>query len=257
MKQIFRDILESLERYERIAIATIVSAKGSTPRTAGAKMLIFPDGSFRHTVGGGVFESMVISDAAGVLNDGTTIIKTYSFNEQGKYATGAVCGGTVEVMIEMITNAPHLLIIGGGHVGQALAKAAIALDFNITIVDDRKEYTEAPDKETKIKKIHTPSDYSGIPEITENTYVCLVSKGYPTDEAALRRVITSPAKYIGMIGSKKKIQTVYRNMQTDGINPSLFDRVHAPIGLNIGADSPEEIAISILAEIISLKNQNK
>lgn len=257
MKQIYKDILESLDRYEKIAVATIARAQGSTPRTEGAKMLIFPDGSFRHTVGGGIFESIVIQDALAVLSEGKTILKTYSFNLEGKYATGAVCGGQVEVIIEMIMNAPNLLIIGGGHVGQALAKAASLLDFNITIVDDRKEYSEKNETGLKINLIHTPPDFSAIPKITENTYVCLVSKGCPTDEIALRQVIHSSAKYIGMIGSRKKVRTVYQNLEASGIDPSLFERVNAPIGINIGGDSPEEIAISILAEIISIKNQKK
>lgn len=255
MKQIYRDILDSLDRYEKIAVATVVSAQGSTPRATGAKMLIFPDGTFRHTVGGGVFESLVIQDALAVLQDGKSIIKNYSFNQEGKYATGAVCGGQVEVMIEMITNAPHLVIIGGGHVGQALAKAALMLDFNITIVDDRKEYTESVQTEDRIKRMHTTSDYRELPEINENSYICLVTKGYPTDESALRNVIKSRAKYIGMIGSKKKILTVYDNMQKDGYDRLLFERIHAPIGIDIGADSPEEIAVSILAEIIRVKNK--
>lgn len=257
MRQIYKDILDAFNRFERIALATIVHTKGSTPRAVGAKMLIFPDGSFKHTVGGGIFESLVIQDALEVLKDGKTILKTYSLNPEGKYATGAVCGGQAEVMIEMITNAPHLLIVGGGHVGQALAKAALTLDFNITIVDDRQEYASSKEIATNIKMIHTPSDYSAIPEINNNTYVCLVTKGYPSDEAALRHVIKSPARYIGMIGSKKKIETVFRNMQADGFDPTLFEKVHAPIGINIGADTPEEIAISILAEIVQIKNQRK
>ena len=254
MKQIYRDIIESLDRYEKIVLATIVSAHGSTPRAAGAKMLVLPDGSFRHTVGGGIFESLVIQDALAVLQSGKSVIKNYSFNQEGKHATGAVCGGQVEVLIEMITNAPQLMIIGGGHVGQALAKAALLLDFNIIIVDDRKEYSESGQPEERIKRIHAPADYSALPEITENSYICLVTKGYPSDEAALRQVIKSPARYIGMIGSKKKIRTVYDNLQKDGFDKKLFERIHAPIGLDIGADSPEEIAISILAEIIRIKN---
>ncbi|MBL7995906.1 XdhC family protein [bacterium] len=257
MKQIYKDILESLERYEKIAVATVVSANGSTPRKEGAKMLIFPGGSFLHSVGGGIFESIVIQDALGVLRDGKTIIKKYSFNQEGKYATGAICGGQVEVMIEMVTNTPALLIVGGGHVGKALAKAASLLDFYITIVDDREEYAIGNEPESRINWIHTPPDFSAIPKINENTFVCLVSKGCPTDEAALRQVINSPARYIGMIGSKKKVQTVYKNMQADGFDPSLFKRIHAPIGIDIGGDSPEEIAISILAEIISTKNQKR
>lgn len=255
MKKFYEDILESFGRFQKIAVATVVSASGSTPRAAGAKMLIFPDGHSRHTVGGGIFEALVIRDALDVLETGQAVLNTYSFNPDGQYATGAVCGGKVEVLIEVIKNSPHLVVIGGGHVGQALIRGASFMDFNITLIDDRKEFAVLPELNSKIKLIHTPPDYSAIPAITEDTYICLVSKGYPSDEAALRRVIRSPAKYIGMIGSRKKIQTVYANLEKDGFDKALFERVHAPIGIDIRADSPEEIAVSILAEIIRVKNE--
>lgn len=255
MKQIFKDLLESLDRYGKVAVVTIVKAQGSTPRAAGAKMLVFPDGTFRHTVGGGIFESLVIQDALAVLSNHVTTIKTYSFNQEGKYATGAVCGGQADVMFEVITNVPQLLVVGGGHVGRALSRAASVLDFNVTIADDRIEFAGPDPNDLNIRHIQTAPDYHDLPPITENTYVCLVTKGYVTDEAALRQVLRSPAKYIGMIGSRKKIQTVYKNLEKDGFETALFERVHAPIGIDIGADSPEEIAVSILAEIIRIKNQ--
>ena len=255
MKQIYKDLLESLDRYGKVALATVVKAQGSTPRTAGAKMLIFPDGTYRHTVGGGIFESLVIKDALQVLQNGKPVIKEYSFNLEGKNAIGAICGGYAEVMIEMISNTPELLIVGGGHVGNALARIACLLDFKITIVDDRQEYVKPYQNDPSITGFQAASDYSNLPTITENTFICLVTKGCPTDAMALKHVIQSPAKYIGMIGSQKKINTVYQNLKEGGFDASLFSRVHAPIGIDIGADSPEEIAISILAEIIAIRNK--
>ncbi len=255
MRRVYRDIVEALERHERMALATVVRAEGSTPRTEGAKMLVFPDGHAMYSVGGGLFESIVIQDALGVLATGRSLLKTYSFNQQGQFAIGAVCGGIVEVLIEMIESSPRLIIVGGGHIGQALARLASLLDFQITLIDDREEYSTALDIDKRIQVIHTDPDYSAIPEPTPNTYVCLVSKGYVTDEAALRRIIRSPARYIGMIGSRKKVRTVYDNMQRDGFEGGLFERMHAPIGLDIHSETPEEIAVSILAEIIRVKNQ--
>jgi xanthine dehydrogenase accessory factor len=255
MKQIYKDLLESLDQYGKVALATVVKAQGSTPRTAGAKMLIFPDGTFRHTVGGGIFESLVIKDALEVLQNGKPVIKEYSFNLEGKNAIGAICGGYAEVLIEMITNTPELLIVGGGHVGNALARIASLLDFKITVLDDREDYVQLYQNDPHITGIKVGSDYSSLPTITENTFICLVTKGCPTDALALKQVIKSPAKYIGMIGSQKKVNTVYQNLKESGFDPSLFERVHAPIGINIGADSPEEIAISILAEIITIRNR--
>ncbi|MBX7152450.1 XdhC family protein [bacterium] len=255
MTKFYQDLIDYLDRYGRLAVATIVRAEGSTPRTAGAKMLIFPDGNFQYTVGGGLFESMVIQDALSVLNSQEALLKKYSFNQEGKYAIGAVCGGTVEVMIEMIIASPNLCIIGGGHVGQALARLASQLDFNITLIDDREEYARALFPHDRIRVIHTPPDYSAIPEPAENSFICLVSKGYASDEAALRQIIRKPVRYIGMIGSRKKIRTVFENMQKDGFEQSLFEKIHAPIGLDIRSETPEEIAVSILAEIIQYKNE--
>jgi xanthine dehydrogenase accessory factor len=254
VKRFYEDILDAFGRYAKIAVATVVNASGSTPRGVGAKMMIFPDGSYRYSVGGGKFESLVIQDALQVLETGNPSVKTYSFNPEGQYAIGAVCGGKAEVLIEMITNSPDLFVVGGGHVGQALIRAVSALDFNVTLIDDRLEFAQLRESNPKIKLIHTPPDYSGIPEATPDTYICIVTKGYITDEAALRQVIKGPAKYIGMIGSRKKIQTVYANLERDGFDRSLFARIHAPIGDDINADSSEEIAISILAEIIRFKN---
>lgn len=255
MTKFYQDVVTYLNRYGQLAVATIVRAEGSTPRTAGAKMLIFPDGTFQYTVGGGLFESIVIQDALGVMNTRETLLKKYSFNQEGKYAIGAVCGGTVEVMIEMITASPNLYIIGGGHVGQALARLASQLDFNITLIDDREDYARTLFPHERIRVIHTPPDYSAIPELTENSFICLVSKGYVSDEAALRQIIRKPVRYIGMIGSRKKIHTVYENMQKDGFETGLFEKIHAPIGLDIHSETPEEIAVSILAEIIKFKNE--
>jgi len=255
MKKFFFDMADALQRHECVAIATIVKAQGSVPRAVGAKMLIFPDGTSLHTVGGGVFESLVVKDALHAIVSGEPVIRTYSFNEKGEYAIGAVCGGVAEVMIEVVKNTGKLFVVGGGHVGQALIEAASGLDFSITLVEDREEFAclRKPNKDVKV--IHTSPDYGSIPQPDKDTYICLVSKGYVSDEAALRHVIRSEAKYIGMIGSRKKINTVYQNMIRDGFDKKLLDRVHAPIGLDITSDSPEEIAISILAEIIQVKNR--
>lgn len=255
MTKFYQELVTGLNRFGYLAVASIVRAEGSTPRTAGAKMLIFPDGTFQYTVGGGLFESKVIQDALSVLHTRETLLKKYSFNQEGQYAVGAVCGGIVEVMIEMIMASPSLYIIGGGHVGQALARLASQLDFNITLIDDREEYARISFPHDRIRVIHTPPDYSAIPEPNDNSFICLVSKGYISDEAALRQIIRKSVRYIGMIGSRKKIHTVFQNMQNDGFEKSLFDKIHAPIGLDIHSETPEEIAVSILAEIIRFKNE--
>lgn len=255
MRRVYEDVVRALQRYERVAVATVVRAEGSTPRAQGAKMLILPDGSYSHSVGGGLFESMVVQDAQNAMASGKSVWKKYSLNQEGQFAIGAICGGLVEVFIEVIESDPELYIVGGGHVGQALAHAALLLGFRITIFDDRPEYSTQLQCGDGIRCILVASDYSDIPEPRPNTYICLVSKGFVTDESALRRVIGFDVRYIGMIGSRRKVKTIMDHLEKDGIDRSRLDFVHAPIGVDIGSDSPQEIAISILAEIIRVKNK--
>ena len=220
-------------------------------------MLIHADGLTRGTVGGGIFEQLVIRDGLAALHTGASHTRAYSFNPRGQEpdAFGAVCGGRVEIFLELIMPPDRLLIVGGGHCGRALAQAAALLDFTIVIADDREEYSRPdnynfPHVESVLKM---PADFRGLPEPDAQTYVALVGKGFPTDEAALRRVIKSPAAYIGMIGSDKKRGTVFEKMRADGFSEELLSRVHSPIGLEIAADTPAEIAISILAQIIQVR----
>lgn len=254
MKRIYEVVLDALAHHDRVAVATVTKAEGSTPRAQGAKMVVTPDGSHQFSIGGGLFESMVTEDARKAIATGQNVLKKYSFNEEGQYAIGAVCGGIAEVLIEVIENQSDLLIIGGGHVGQALAKAASLLDFRITVIDDRADFSTALDLGPNIKTIHTAPDFSGIPSTGPNAFICIVSKGYASDELALRQVLRRPSKYIGMIGSRKKIMRVYDNMEKDGFERTLFEKVHAPIGIEIFSDTPEEIAVSILAQMIQIKN---
>ncbi len=248
------------ERQPLVA-ATVVRTSGSVPRRTGAKMLIYPDGRTRGSVGGGLFESLVVRDALGALGCGQSVTRGYSFNPEGAgpQAFGAVCGGRAEVFLEVLMPPDRLLIVGGGHCGRALARMASLLDFSITVVDDRAEYARPedfpfPNVESVLQ---LPPDFAGLPTPDERSYVVLISKGFVTDEAALRRVLDTPAAYIGMIGSKRKREVVYTNLRADGVPEEKLARVHAPIGLEIGAETPEEIAISILAQIIQVRSQKR
>lgn len=254
MTAFYEKLVKDLVRHGALVVASVIQTSGSTPRAEGAKMIVYPDGSFSDTVGGGVFESLVIQDALLVYETRKSVVKRYSFNESGTDAIGAVCGGIAEVYLELVEKRPELIIVGGGHVGRALARVAALLEFDIVVVDDREAFVNPADYSSGVRVRHSKPDYSDLPPVTENSYVALVSKGYPSDEAALRHVIRSSARYIGMIGSRKKIKTVFGNLKNDGFDEKLFDRVHAPIGIDVGSDTPEEIAISILAEIIRIKN---
>ena len=237
--------------------ATVVRETGSVPRRTGAKMVVFQDGRSVGSVGGGLFESLVVTHALDALRAQRSLTRTYSFNPKGAspQAFGAICGGRADVFLEVTMPPDRLLIVGGGHCGQALAKAASLLDFSIIIADDREEFARADkyDLPGIERVLHLPLDYCGLPIPDESTYVALVTKGFVTDEAALRRVIDSPAAYIGMIGSKRKRDEVFNNLRNDGFAEEKLNAIHSPIGLNIGSESPEEIAISILAEIIQVR----
>jgi xanthine dehydrogenase accessory factor len=242
-----------------LVVATMVRHSGSVPRRTGAKMLIYPDRRTRGTVGGGVFELCVIRDAAAALESGSSQTRGYSFTPRGVEADsfGAVCGGRAEVFLEVMMPRDRLLIVGGGHCGRALAQAAVPLAFDIVVADDRAEFARPEDFPQGATVLPVSGDFSALPQPDPQTYVVLVSKGYISDEAALRRVIDSPAAYIGMIGSLSKRETVYTNMRRDGISEQTLARVHAPVGFEIGADSPAEIAISILAEVIKVRSERR
>lgn len=258
---IWQEIDAAMKARQPVIAATVTRDSGSVPRRTGAKMLIFPDGRASGSVGGGLFESLIIRDALKALSCNQSVTQSYSFNPKGAgpNAFGAVCGGRADVFLEIIMPPDQLLIVGGGHCGRALARMASLLDFKIVIVDDRAEYAHPDDYDfPNVESVlHLPDDFEGLPIPDESTYVALVSKGFVTDEAALRRVLDTPAPYIGMIGSRRKCKIVFDNLRAEGISEEILARVHAPIGLEIHAETPEEIAVSILAEIIQVRARKK
>lgn len=258
---LWRVIVTEIEARRSLVCATVVRDSGSVPRRSGAKMLVHPDGRIQGSVGGGLFESLVVQDALAALQTGRSATKNYSFNPKGTspQAFGAICGGRVEVFLEVITPPERLIIVGGGHCGRALARMASLLDFDIVVADDREEHSRAEDFDfpNVSQVLHLPATYEGLPAPDENTYVALVSKGFITDEAALRQILGCPAAYIGMIGSCRKRDTVYENLRKDGVSEEALAAIHAPIGLEIGAETPEEIAVSILGEIIRARSQRR
>jgi xanthine dehydrogenase accessory factor len=258
---LWQEIADAVALRRPVVAATVVRDSGSVPRRAGAKMLVYPDGRARGSVGGGLFEALIIRDALAALTCGQSVTRAYSFNPEGAgpNAFGAVCGGRAEVFLEVVMPPDRLLIVGGGHCGRALARMASLLDFSIVVADDRAEYARAEDFPfPNIERVlHLPPDFDGLPVPDENTYIVLVSKGFVTDEAALRRALGTPAAYIGMIGSKRKREVVYDHLRADGISQETLDFVHAPVGLEIGAETPEEIAVSILGEIIQNRAERR
>lgn len=253
-KSVIEELVEFLERGRAVALATIVSARGSAPRKEpGTKMLVALDGYVKGTIGGGVLEARVVEDAKGAIREGRSRLVSYRLTPEAAGGMGLLCGGEVDVFIDVFRSNPVLVIVGAGHVALPLCRMAKIVGFEVVVLDDREEFANSerfPEADGIVV-----GDYEislGGLDITPSTYIVIVTRGHQYDELALRSVISSNAAYIGMIGSKKKVSAVLDRLRADGVSEDLIQGVHAPIGLSIGADTPEEIAVSIMAEIIQV-----
>jgi len=249
---IYREIIKIKDEGGEAALATVISASGSTPREEGAKMLVRPDGSIIGTIGGGSIELQVIKEAIEVMKKEKPKQLYYRLKEGEDL--GMICGGDTEVFIEPIISTPTLFILGGGHISFTLAKMAKLLGFKIIVVDDRPEYAtneRFPDAE-QVLAISYDKVFSEL-KVGKSDCVVIVTHGHKGDAAALEGALSTEAKYIGMIGSKTKNASVYARLKLKGVIQQQLERVHAPIGLPIHAQTPEEITVSILAEIIQIR----
>jgi len=238
---------------EEAALATVISASGSTPREEGAKMLVRPDGSIMGTIGGGAMEKAVIKEALEVMRRGKARKMEHRLSAGGEL--GMICGGDTEIFIEPITAAPPLFVFGGGHIAVPLVKMAGLAGFKITVVDERPDFASAerfPDA-AGVLALDIPSAYARL-NVDKGSYIVIVTHGHKGDEAALEGALKTPARYIGMIGSKEKNKAVFAHLLAKGFTQDDLARAHAPIGLRIKAQTPEEIAVSILAEMIAVRH---
>ena len=252
MRQWLEAALEATRAGETVALATIVRAQGSTPRATGTKMLVFRDGTIKGTIGGGEMERRVIEEAQSALESGQPRMVHYTFREVEQGDVG-VCGGENVVFIDVIGPSKELLIVGAGHVGQAVAQLGEFLGMDCIVFDTRPEYANQERFPRARQIIVGPVGQElGQYPITRQSYVVIVTRGHVQDAEALNAVIHSPAAYIGMIGSHRKTGRVFEAMKAQGVEQALLDRVHAPIGLEIGAETPEEIAVSIVGQIIAV-----
>ncbi len=252
MTDIYQEIVEVKSKGEDAALVTIVSAGGSTPREEGAKMLVKADGSIVGTIGGGNLENIATKEALKVIQSGKPKRLDYSLKAGGE--TGMICGGDVEIFIEPLLSAPTIYIFGGGHIGLALARIGKLLGFKIVVIDDRTEFANPerfPEAEETIVDDFGKA-FSKL-KIDRSGYVVIVTHGHKGDEMALEGALGTKAHYIGMIGSKSKIEAVYSHLRKKGFPQEQLDHVHSPIGLKISAQTPEEIAVSIMAEIIAVR----
>jgi len=246
-EKIYKKINELLEQGETFAVVTIVRTEGSTPRKAGAKMIVLPDGSTFGTIGGDCVEAGAVAEALEAMKEGKSKTFTVALKEEELGGIGMKCGGMAEVYIEIITPTPKLLIIGGGNIGSQLAKLGHDVGFSVTVIDPAVKREDFPEF---VEVIPEPVE-KGVARvaITPQTYI-VIATGHKYDEDALRAVINSNAAYIGMVGSRRKAAVTLKKLIDEGIPEEKVKMVHTPVGLDIGAETPEEIAISIMAEII-------
>jgi xanthine dehydrogenase accessory factor len=250
---LFEEIVRLRKAGRRAALATIVHTNGSIPSYESSRMLVREDGSIAGTIGGGCVEAEVWAAAKDVIQKEAPRKMTFNLNNEASYDNGLICGGTLEIFVEPILPQPVLYIFGGGHVSIALASAAHTAGFAIGVIDDREAFAN-PQRFPMASEIFSSyEDAFAKLQPNASTYIVIVTRGHKDDMRVLRWAVEQPARYIGMIGSKRKVLSVYQALVLEGVAAEKFTQVHAPVGLEIGALTPEEIAISITAELIAIR----
>lgn len=251
---IYEQIVQLRREGRRGAVATIVNVRGSIPSFRTAKMLVRDDGSIVGTIGGGCVEADVWQAAREVMESEKSRTLTFDLNQDPKYDTGLVCGGTLEVFVEPVLPPALLYIFGAGHVAVNLCKVAANAGFDPVITDDRSSYaTQERFPAAREVRVLDFDEATRSLEPNETSYIVIVTRGHRDDMRILRWAVQSRARYIGMIGSKRKVIGIFKTLRSEGVPAHLFERVHAPIGIDIGAITPEEIAVAITAELIAIR----
>jgi xanthine dehydrogenase accessory factor len=254
-QEVFSAVADALERGEPAALVTIVATTGSTPQRVGAKMLVFGDGRTVGTIGGGCYENDAFWKAREAITNRRPQLVHYELSDDFAQETGLICGGQMDVYIEPIEPSPELYIVGAGHVGFHLAKLANDVGFRIHVVDDREKFAN---KERFPFAAETVADdipaWIARTPLPPHAYVVIVTRGHTNDLEALRALAPRDLRYLGLIGSRAKVARIYDALMADRMPTDFLKHVHAPIGLDIGAVTPQEIAVSILAELIAVKH---
>lgn len=251
---LFEEIVRLRKLGQKCALATIVQVKGSIPSFETAKLLVREDGSILGTIGGGCVEAEVWNAAREVMETESPRRMNFTLGQDAAYDNGLICGGQLEVFVEPIVPQPSAVIFGAGHISKSLAKVAGLAGFRTVIVDDRDMFANRerfPDAD----EIHAGEYEELFPSLTvnETSYLVIVTRGHRDDMRVLRWAVGTNARYIAMIGSRRKVISVIKELQKEGIPAAAFERIHAPMGLEIGAVTPEEIAVSVVAEMIAVR----
>ncbi len=228
---------EALQRNEAVALITVVQVIQPSPAQLGWKLLVWPDGRALGNIGGGDLEQQARQEAIQALQQGQP--RMFRYSPSATDTNQAACGGQVGCFVDVHQPVPTVLIIGGGHVGQPLAEMARLIGLHVQIVDIDPERSTVPRFDPA--------------QVTPSTYVVISTRTHESDEETLRQAISTPAAYLGMVGSRRKVQTIFEHLQADGVTDEQLSRVHSPIGLDLGGRSPAEIALAILAEIVQTR----
>src|SRR5262245_2916829 len=254
-REVFAAVADALDRGEPAALVTIVSTTGSTPQRVGAKMLVFADGRIVGTIGGGCYENDAFWKARDAIASRKPQLVHYELSDDFAQETGLICGGQMDVYIEPIEPSPELYVIGAGHVGFHLARLAHEVGFRVHVVDDREKFANAERFPNAVEiVVEDIPAWIARTQLPAHAYSVIVTRGHTDDLDALRALAPRDLRYLGLIGSRAKVARIYDALTDEQMPAELLTRVHAPIGLDIGAVTPQEIAVSILAELIAVKH---
>jgi xanthine dehydrogenase accessory factor len=251
---VFDELIHLRNLGQKCALATIVQVRGSIPSFESAKLLVREDGSMVGTIGGGCVEAEVWNAAREVIATSKPRHMSFTLGQDAAYDNGLICGGQLDVFVECIAPQPAVMVFGGGHISKSLAKVLDLAGFRVSVIDNREAYANS-ERFPEAAEVHAAEYEEVYPKlaVTESTFIVIVTRGHRDDMRVLRWAITTPARYISMIGSKRKVIAVIRELEKEGLPADAFDRIYAPMGLAIGAISPEEIAISVAAEMIAMR----
>jgi xanthine dehydrogenase accessory factor len=255
---IYEEITRLRQQGRRGALATIINVRGSIPSFETAKMLVRDDGSIVGTIGGGCVEAEVWQAARDVMQAEKPKTLKFDLNHDPKYDTGLVCGGTLEIFVEPVLPVSTLYIFGAGHVAWSLYKVARIAGFDVVVTDDRETYANR-ERFPEARDIYADEYEQVMAQLapSESAYIVIVTRGHRDDMRVLRWAAETPARYIGMIGSQRKTIAIYKELEKEGIAAEKLARVYAPVGIDIGAITPEEIAVAIVAEMIAVRRSSE
>jgi len=250
---IFEEIVRMRRAGQRGALATIVHTNGSIPSYESSRMLVREDGTIAGTIGGGCVEADVWAAAREAMEREAPRKMVFNLNHEASYDNGLICGGTLEVFDEPILPQPIAYLFGGGHVSMAVAKSASTAGFGIVVIDDREQFANR-ERFPMADRVITSFE-EAFTQIRPNasSYLIIVTRGHKQDMRVLSWAVRTDARYIGMIGSKRKVLSTYKALEAEGFGPEELERVFAPMGVDIGALSPEEIAVSVTAELVAVR----